>query len=185
MLVAMLMVWPCMAQSVRGYGVRPDGTRVTALADRGAKAVVLFFVASDCPISNRTFPEMKRVREECEGQGVRFWFVYPNTTEQAGVVKKHQAEFDGGGAALLDTDGALVKLTGAIVTPEAAVLTPEGSGWRAVYTGRIDDRYVRIGLERPRATEHFAERVVHEVLAGERVEAATGTPVGCGIVSLR
>jgi hypothetical protein len=185
LLVATLLAVPCGAQGAEVYGIRPDGQRVTTLADRNAKAVVLYFVASDCPISNRTFPEMKRVQAEFQGRGVRFWFVYPNSTEQASVVKDHQASFDSGGEAVLDAGGALVKLTGAVVTPEVSVLVPQAGGWKAVYTGRIDDRYVRIGLERPRATEHFAERVVGEVLAGERVEAATGTPVGCGIVSLK
>lgn len=44
----------------------------------GARAVVLFFVASDCPVSNRTFPEMKRVRESFASQGVVVRYVYPN-----------------------------------------------------------------------------------------------------------
>jgi hypothetical protein len=188
LVVAIVVALPC-GVGVSGagerpvYGVRVDGQRVTALGGPGTKAVALFFVASDCPISNRTFPEMKRVREEFAGRGVRFWFVYPNEGEKAAEVKAHQEAYDSGGEAMLDVSGGMVRMAGAKVTPEVSVLVPEGNGWRVVYTGRVDDRYVRIGLERPAATEHFAERALTSVLAGTPVEAATGEPVGCGIVS--
>ena len=170
------------AQHPGGFGRTLDGEAVTSLAGPAAKAVVLFFVASDCPISNRTFPEMKRVREEFS-HDIRFWFVYPNADETPEAVRAHQASFDPRGEVLLDSPGSLTRLTGATTTPEVAVLLPNGSSWKPVYVGRIDNRYVRLGLERPQATEHFAERVLREVLDGKPVEHATGSPVGCGIMS--
>ena len=161
-----------------------DGRPVRSLAGAGVSTVVLFFVASDCPVSNRTFPEMKRVREEFSGRGARFWFVYPNVGETAEIVRAHQSGYDDGGEVLLDPEGRLTRLAGAKVTPEVAVLArgPGQGGWSPVYIGRVDDRYVRIGLERPQATEHFAERVVREVLEHRPVERSTGAPVGCGII---
>jgi len=169
----------CFAQ----YGTRPGGGRVDRLAAPETRAVALFFVASDCPISDRTFPEMKRVREEFSARGVAVWFVYPNSTERNADVEKHQREFDAGGDVLLDPDGDLVRLSGAKVTPEVSVLVPAGpAGWKPVYTGRVDDRFVHLGLERPRITEHFAQEALDAVLAGKPVPRATGTPVGCGII---
>jgi hypothetical protein len=174
------------AQNTHVYGVRPDSSPVTSLTNSSveAKVLVLYFVASDCPVSNRTFPEMKRVREEYQSRGVAFWFVYPNSGEQGADVRSHQKAFDPGGEAILDSSGTLARMAHARVTPEVAVLTSTASqSWVPVYTGRIDDRYVHLGLERPAATQHFAERVIAEVLRGEHIEAATGTPVGCGISS--
>ncbi len=165
------------------YGSRPDGERLARLAAPGTKAVALFFVASDCPVSNRTFPEMKRVREEFSARGIAVWFVYPNTVERASDVAEHQRDFDAGGEVILDPAGDLVRLSGARVTPEISILVPQGSGWKPVYTGRIDDRFVHIGLERPHATRHFAEEALSAVLEGRPVPRATGTPVGCGIAS--
>jgi hypothetical protein len=55
-------------------------------------------------------------------------------------------------------------------------------GGAPVYVGKVDDRYVRLGLERPAAQNHFAERVVEEVLQGRAVEKPVGVPVGCGIM---
>ena len=106
------------------WGTRPNGKALTELAPPTAPAVVLFFVATDCPISNRTFPEMARLREEFTPRGVRFWFVYPNTTEHAADIVAHQISFDRKGEALQDTTGSLVRLARAIVTPEIAVLIP-------------------------------------------------------------
>ena len=174
------------AQAHSAYGTQSNGQEVTSLAPAGTHAVVLFFVASDCPISNRTFPEMKRLREEFSSRGIRFWFVYPNKGEQPQQVQQHQAAYDSGGEAVLDTTGTLAAMSSVRVTPEVAVLIPDRiAQWRAVYTGRIDDRSVSIGHERPRATEHFAEQALNAILSGTHVETATGTPVGCSIISPR
>ena len=179
--LASLTFW---AQERPTYGTLTDGRKVNSLTVPGTKAIVLFFVATDCPISNRTFPEMKRLHEEFALRGVRFWFVYPNKGEQPDHVAQHQAEYDADGEALLDVAGTLVQISGAHVTPEVSVLVPGGTvGWRPAYTGPIDNRYVRIGEERPRATAHFAERALNAVLGGGRVETTTGVPVGCGIMS--
>ena len=179
--LATLTLW---AQERPTYGTLTNGRKVNSLAAPGTKAIVLFFVATDCPISNRTFPEMKRLREEFASRGVRFWFVYPNKGEQPELVAQHQAAYDADGEVVLDVSGTLVQMSGARVTPEVSVLVPGGAAnWRPAYTGRIDNRYIRIGEERPQATVHFAERALNAVLNGEHVETETGVPVGCGIMS--
>jgi hypothetical protein len=178
---------PPRAAAPLSHATDPDGRSIPELGDATTRAVVLYFVASDCPISNRTFPEMKRVRQEFSAQGVRFWFVYANTDETPATVKSHQRSYDPGGAAILDPAGTLVHLTGAKVTPEVAILTPQPGAnprspqWIPRYTGRIDDRYIRLGLERPQATQHFAERVLHEILIGAPIEKPTGRLIGCAI----
>jgi hypothetical protein len=165
----------------QAYGTRPDGSRVTSLAAPSAQAVVLYFVATDCPVSNRTFPEMKRVRQAFAARGIDFWYVYPNTTETTSAVRQHQQVFDPGAPTLLDDRGVLTRLAHAVATPEAVVLTRSGSTWHPVYAGRIDDRYLRLGVERPAVQNHFIERVLNELLSGQPVEAAVGNPVGCAI----
>jgi hypothetical protein len=181
-LIAALCLLAVGAVRAQTYGTHPDGRPVASLAPAGTKAVVLYFVASDCPISNRTLPEMQRVRQKFASQGVTFWFVYPNTVEKPQTAARHQAAF-GGGNAVLDPTGKLVALTKARVTPEAAVLVASNGAWKPAYVGRIDDRYLRLGTERQQVTEHFAERAIDEVLRSEAVQPATGTPVGCAIVN--
>jgi len=125
---------------------------------------------------------MARLREEFSPRGVRFWYVYPNTTEQPAGIVAHQRTFDHEGEALQDTGGSLVRLSHAIVTPEVAVLVHSPNGWHSVYTGRIDNRYVRLGQERPTATEHYGQDAIAAVLAGRIPRLAAGAPVGCAIM---
>jgi len=51
-----------------------------------------------------------------------------------------------------------------------------------VYHGRIDDRYLEIGRERPTPTQHDLERAILNVLQHRSVQLPGGPAVGCGIV---
>ena len=85
-----------------------------------------------------------------------------------------------GREAVRDPDLALVKFTGATITPEAAVVV----GGKVVYRGRIDDRYVDLGVERPSPTTHDLVDALTAVLAGKPVARATTQAVGCFIADL-
>lgn len=168
-----------------GYGYDLNGQPVIHLAPPGTEAVVVIFVASDCPISNRYLPEIQRLESKFAGQHVVFWFVYPNVGETTGAVRQHEAAYGAEEHVLLDPQHKLVALTHAKVTPESAVLVPERGGaeaLRTVYHGRIDDRYVQIGQERPSATQHDLERAIVDVLQHRSVQQPDGPAVGCGII---
>jgi hypothetical protein len=156
---------------------------ITRLAPPEARAVVLFFAASDCPISNRYVPEMKRLAEQSAPLGVQVWFVYPNPGDNAQVVRAHNKQFAITDHTALDTEQNLMRMAHATVTPEAAIFVPRADGLREVYRGRIDDRYVSFGKEHPQATHHDLEAALQAVLAGKPVPKPGGPPVGCSIVS--
>ena len=183
LLAIILSLFAPPAKLLAQFGTTSDGSALTRLAPDGTRAVALFFVASDCPISDRTFPEMKRLREQFTPRGVKFYFVYPNSTEHLSDITIHQHAFDPAAEILLDPTGDLILLTHARVTPEVSVLIPDKTGWRPVYTGRIDDRYIHLGVERPHPTHIFAEEALNAVLSGKPAPQSTGTPVGCGIVN--
>ena len=167
---------PLLAVLVQSLG----GAPVDALqAPAGTKAIVFLFTSTDCPISNRYAPEVQRVVAEFSSKGVVFRLVYPNPADQAAAIHEHMTAFSYAGAmeALRDPLHALVKFTKATVTPEAAVV----AGGRVVYRGRIDDRYVELGLERPAPTQHDLANALTAVLAGKRVPQATTQAVGCFI----
>jgi hypothetical protein len=184
-LLACLLVGYGHAQPRSGvlYGYDLHGKPIAHLANSGVQAVVIFFVATDCPISNRYVPEIDRLEKEFVGKPVAFWLVYPNATETTEGVVHHQAAFSLAGATLVRPTQWFVAQAQATITPEAAVLIPDGAAWRTVYAGRIDNRYVDIGRERPRATHHDLEDALEAVLGNRPVVAAGGPPVGCGIIS--
>lgn len=180
--VALLCCLSTAAWAAPPWGIDLDGHPVDRLAPRNARAVVLFFTASDCPIANRTIPEIERLGREFSSQGVYFWWVYPNPEDTASVVRRHQQEFQIRPAAVLDTEQRLTALARATITPEAAILLPDGATWREVYRGRIDNRYLSLGQERPAATRHDLEDALRAVIAGRPASAPAGPPVGCSIV---
>jgi len=149
-----------------------------------ARAVVLYFIASDCPVSNRLLPEMLRIEREFAASRVHFFFVYPNTTETAATIRVHRAAYGLAYNTLTDPRETLARLTSANVTPEAAVLIPQNKSLRPVYTGRIDDRYLSLGTERPAATRHDLEDAIAAVLADRPVPPPGGPPVGCAFMTL-
>jgi hypothetical protein len=157
-----------------------SGATVDALqAPEGTKAIVFLFTSTDCPISNRYAPEVRRIVKAFASKGVVFRLVYPNPAEGAAAIREHMAAFAYAGAAqaLRDPAHALVKFVGATVTPEAAVY----AGGRVVYRGRIDDRYVDLGVERPAPTQHDLADALAAALDGKPVPHATTQAVGCFI----
>jgi hypothetical protein len=145
---------------------------------------VLFFAASDCPISNRYIPEIERLDHEFTPEGITFWWVYPNPSDTADVVRHHMEQFNVRGQTILDTAQRITRMAHATMTPEVVVLVPASSQLREVYLGRIDNRYIALGQERPAATSHDLESAIHAVLDHLPVPTPGGPTVGCSIVPL-
>jgi ribosomal protein L35AE/L33A len=148
-------------------------------APKPVKAIVFLFTSTDCPISNRYAPELRRLATLFAPQGVVFRLVYPNPADAAAAIRTHLADFAYGGAteAFRDPTHALVKFTGATITPEAAVY----AGGRVQYRGRIDNRFVDFGVDRPAATEHDLHDAIAAVVAGKPVAHPKTQAVGCYI----
>lgn len=161
-----------------------DGRPLNRLAPPTAPAVVLVFVATDCPISNRYVPEVQSLQRKFASAGVRFWLVYPNPSDTAAVVRTHNQQFAINTDTALDTTQTLEALAHVTTTPEAAIFVPDGAHLREVYHGRIDDRYIAFGQERPHALHHDLEDAIHAVLTHESVPRALGRPIGCSIQPL-
>jgi hypothetical protein len=70
----------------------------------------------------------------------------------------------------------------ATVTPEAAVFDRSG---RLVYHGRIDDRHVDFGVDRPAPTTRDLDDALGALLDGRPVPRASAPAIGCAIVRSR
>jgi peroxiredoxin len=143
-----------------------------------ASGVVLYFITTDCPVSNGYVPEMNRIAEDYSSRGVRFYGVIADTDTSFADVQKHAREFAYTFPVLMDPHQILVKFTNADVTPEAAVLEPQGE---IKYLGRIDNQVESFGKHRPYATQHELREALNAVLAGKQPAKASAPPVGCSI----
>src|SRR5438045_3144336 len=148
------------------------------LASESSKAVVFLFASVDCPVSNRYAPVVQRLYETFAAQGVAFWLVYPNPAETPAAIRDHVKAFNYPVHALRDPKHELVKLTHVVVTPEVAVFDRTHA---LIYHGRIDDRYVSLGVERPSPTRQDLADALTATLSGAKVREAVTQAVGCYI----
>lgn len=144
----------------------------------GPKAILLFFVTTDCPIANSYVPEMNRIRDAYAARGVLVYAVQADTTTAEADVARYAKDYRYGFPLLLDPHQVLVDLTGATVTPEAVVLSPDG---KVLYHGRIDNRVEDFGKQRPQATEQDVRNALDAVLAGKPVARPATKSIGCAI----
>lgn len=179
------ILWLTGCASSRQTGQRPEVSvfdaqnhSVNPFGDRRAKAVVFFFLRTDCPISNRYAPEIERLAGKYASEGIRFWLVYPETATSAKEIQQHQKEYHLSLEPLRDPRHALVKIAQVTVTPEVAMFLPDG---REVYRGRIDDRYLDFGKERPEATTHELDEALKSLLAGKPIVSSVTRAIGCYI----
>ena len=178
--VAALLCAPAAVRAQRVRVQQVDGGFIDPLlATPGVRATVFIFTATDCPISNRYAPEVRRIVTAFAPSGVVFRLLYPNPVEEPAAIREHMVAFGyaGGIDALRDPAHALVKHVSATVTPEAVVVV-DG---RVRYRGRIDDRYVELGVERPSPTTHDLADALTAVLAGHAVPHPATQAVGCFI----
>jgi hypothetical protein len=179
--IALLLIAACANAQER---VRLDGSQADPRrAPPGVNAIVFLFTSTDCPISNRYAPEVRRLAKRFGPEGVAFRLIYPNPSDVPDAIRDHVIAFAYAEEmeAFYDPDQALVKLSGATVTPEAAVY----AAGRVVYRGRIDDRYVELGRDRPVPTVHDLADALVAVLAGKPVAQPVTQPVGCFIADFR
>ena len=145
-----------------------------------ARAVVLFFVTTDCPLSNGYAPEMNRIEQTYAPRGVLFYAVQGDTTIPDSEVRQHAHEYGYRFPALLDPRQILARHTGATVTPEAVVLSAEGE---VLYLGRIDNKVEDFGKTRIEATEFDLRDALDAVLAGRVVPHPRTRALGCAITN--
>jgi peroxiredoxin len=139
-------------------------------------AIVLFFIAPECPVSNGYAPEMARLANEFCPRGVLFLGIHPDPDVAAESAARHALAFDLPFPILLDPAGSVTREAGVRVTPEAVVLAPDG---QIYYRGRIDDRYSPDGRHRPAAAARELESALAAITAGELPVVTVTRPFGC------
>ncbi|MFA5911587.1 MAG: redoxin family protein [Vicinamibacterales bacterium] len=190
LILALLLATPSGPAQAGRHIDGPGPTRVLDLAGSSVNplvlaprrvAIVLVFTTTDCPISNRYAPEIQRLAARFQKQGIGFTVVYPVSTDTPPVIREHLKKFGYALPVVRDTAQELVKHTGVQVTPEVAVV---GAGGRVLYKGRIDDRYIEFGRDRPQPTERTLERALEAIVQGKAVAVRETQAVGCILADL-
>ena len=141
--------------------------------------LVLFFVTSDCPISNGYAPDIQRLCADYRSRGVACSLVYEDPDIDPAAVRKHLEAYRYGGIPhTIDRDRTIARRVNASVTPQAVVIDAKGD---LRYRGRIDNRYADFGKPRRVVTLHDLRDALDAVLAGRPVAHAETPAVGCFI----
>ena len=181
------MLW-AIALAAAGDGLQlrgVDGEALTLFAPAGP-ASVIFFIASDCPISNWYALTIQQVCRDYAARGVDCALVYEDV--DLGVtpaaldadVRTHLREYRYGAMPpAVDRTRAVAKRAKATVTPQV-VLVDRGGAIR--YRGRIDNAYADLGKPRQHVTSHDLRVSLDALLAGRPVPTPETEPIGCYIV---
>jgi peroxiredoxin len=152
------------------------GKRHTEAEWRDRKAVVLFFLATECPVSNGYAPEMTRIAKTYGPKGVAVFGVHPDPDVTADAATAHAGSYKLSFPVLLDPTQTLSTAAGVKRTPEVVVLSNRGD---VLYRGRIDDRYDLEGRRREEPTTYDLRTALDAVLAGGKPAVATTKAFGC------
>jgi hypothetical protein len=161
-----------------------DGRAFALFAPRG-QASAIFFIATDCPISNWYAPTIQQVCADVAARGVDCTLVYEDVDLGASPaaldadVRTHLREYRYGSmAATVDRTRALASRARVTITP-SVVLVDRGGAIR--YRGRIDNAYADLGKPRQHVTSHDLRRSLDALLAGRPVPAPETEALGCYI----
>lgn len=172
----------CLAR--QGYGQNAEGLtgkNVDPFREASGKVVVLVFLRTDCPISNRYAPTIQELSARYSRQAA-FWLVYPDKKISAAGIRKYLQDYGYKLPALRDPQRVLVAQGRVQVTPEVAVFDIRG---RLVYHGRIDNWYEDFGRSRSAPTTHDLNDAIRATLSGKPPAAAVTDAVGCYISDLQ
>jgi hypothetical protein len=152
-----------------------DGKAVDPFAS-DAKVRVFIFVRTDCPVSNRYAPELKRLNDEFGPRGATFSLVYADPAQTSEGIRQHIEQYRFPGAVIRDAGHSLVRRAKVTITPEAAVFSTAG---KLLYHGRIDNRYVELGKAMATPTRRDLEEAIRAALEGRPQPEASAPAVGC------
>ena len=161
-----------------------DGQAFALFAPKGTASAV-FFVATDCPISNWYAPTIQQVCRDYAARGVDCTLVYEDVDLDAkpaaldAAVRTHLSEYRYGSmTAAVDRTRAVAKRARAMVTPSVVLVDRAGT---IRYRGRIDNGYAELGKPRQHVTSHDLRVSLDALLSGRQVPTPETEALGCYI----
>jgi thiol-disulfide isomerase/thioredoxin len=182
--VPLLFLFPAVsaasAQTVSASVLDLDGHPADPFALAGSKIVVLLFIRTDCPVSNRYAPTIQELSARYSDHAA-FFLIYPVKSETPAQVRKHLADYGYRLPAFRDPELTLARSSQVTITPEAAVFS---SARKLLYRGRIDDWYVEFTRARHAPTTHELVDALDAATSGKALAVSSAPAVGCFIPGL-
>jgi len=140
---------------------------------KNSKAIVIIFVATQCPVSNAYNSRMENLFKEYNPKGVSFLGINSNKAESVEMIKEHAEENGLTFTILKDKNNVIADEFEASSTPEVYVLNGE---YEILYHGRIDNSKNEADV----VTQDL-KNALDEILAGKEVTTKATKAFGCSI----
>ncbi len=140
---------------------------------KDAKAIVIIFVATQCPVSNAYNERMAALHKEYKDKGITLIGINSNKQESVEEMKTHAAENKLDFLILKDHNNIIADKFQASVTPEVYVLNKD---FEILYHGRIDD-----SRKEEEVKTKDLRKALDEILSGKKAETTKTKAFGCTI----
>ncbi|MBE2255600.1 MAG: thioredoxin family protein [Ignavibacteria bacterium] len=144
------------------------------LSKNGGKATVIMFWSTQCPFVQPYTERINDLAKTYSEQGIVFWGINSNKTEDAGSVASHKEEKGYPFAMLKDMNNVVADQFGAERTPEVFVI--DNASMKIVYHGSIDDN-----KDASAVTATYLKNALDEFLAGKTITKSETKSFGCTI----
>ena len=136
-------------------------------------AIVLMFIATQCPVSNAYNSRMVQIYKDYQDKNVAFLGINSNKQESIAEIAEHSKENEFKFAVLKDDNNVIADKFEAQVTPEIFVLN---SDFEILYHGRIDDSQRESNVK-----SQDLRQALEQILTGEKVTTPETKAFGCSI----
>lgn len=150
-----------------------DGKTFTLTDYKDAKAIVIMFIATQCPISNDYNTRMAKIANEYSEKGVVFLGINSNKKEDVDEIAGHAKDNKFSFPVLKDVNNIIADKYDAQVTPEIYVVN---GSLELLYHGRIDDSRKEGDVK-----THNLINALDEILDGKDVSVKQTKAFGCTI----
>ncbi|MEW6507606.1 MAG: thioredoxin family protein [Bacteroidota bacterium] len=159
---------------VENFKLKDYNGKELQLSDfKTSKAIVIIFVATQCPISNDYNSRMAEVYNDYKDKGIAFIGINSNKQESVEEIKQHSKDNNLQFPILKDEKNVIADKFAASVTPEVYVLN---GSFEVLYHGRIDDSRKQSDIK----TKDL-RKALDEILGGQSVSNKKTKAFGCTI----
>jgi len=172
--VLFISILSAQVQKTDNFKLKDYNGKEYSLTDfENSKAIVLMFIATQCPVSNAYNSRMKSIYDEYKGKAISFIGINSNKQESVSEIKSHAKDNNLDFIILKDTDNKIADKLQASVTPEIFVLDAD---FNILYHGRIDDSRREDQVE-----SHDLKSALDQILSGKEVSLKETKAFGCTI----
>jgi len=171
-LLIVLTTWA--GETVKDFTLKDVQGKEHKLSDyKDAKAIVVMFIATRCPVSNAYNERLEKLYEDYKSKGVAFLAINSNKQESVEEIAGHAKEHGFGFTILKDDGNVIADQFSASVTPEIYVMN---GSLELLYHGRIDD-----SQREAQVTRKDLREALDELLGGKSVTTNKTKAFGCTI----